>query len=246
MGRAHGAGDAVRAFHDLRAAGFDNISVDLMAAWPGQSLVSVEENLRRALELEPEHLSVYLLEVKEGTRLARRIEAGEVEPPDDDLAAEMYERFCALAEAAGCEQYEISNFARPGRRCRHNLKYWSDEVFLAAGAGAHGMTGRVRYENRELLTDYQARVLAGLLPRSVVTELTPQARFKDALIMGMRLVEGVDLEALAARYGVDARRYVLESAGDLVGAGLIRLEDSRCVLSPRGRLLSNQVFSRWV
>lgn len=246
MARPHSAQDALAAFEDLREVGFDNVSVDLIAGFPGQTRRSVQHTVERALALRPEHVSVYLLEVKAGTPLARAIESGSVPQPDDDLIADMYEDICAEAAASGYEQYEIANFALPGHASRHNLKYWQDQVFLGVGAAAHGMTGRHRYANREDLADYEQAVHAGMLPLAQVAALTAETRFKDALIMGLRLVAGVDLDVLGSSYGVDARAYVLETIGDLSDADLYVLDGTRLRLTDKGRLLSNVVFARWV
>jgi oxygen-independent coproporphyrinogen-3 oxidase len=246
MGRLHSAKDAIRAFEDLRAAGFDNVSVDLIAGYPGQSPDSIRTTLERVVELGPDHLSVYLLELKEGTELDKQIRRGDVPPIDEDLAADMYEEFCSCASTAGYVQYEISNFAGQGKVCRHNLKYWQDEIYLGFGAGAHGMTGRTRYANIEDLAEYKNSVKSGRLPLASLTQMRPETRFKDALIMGLRLVEGLNLSVLGERYGVEARSFVLETIGDLLEAGLLALNGDRVSLTPRGRLLSNIVFSRWI
>lgn len=246
MGRLHNSKEAVKSFEDLRAAGFDNISLDLIAGFPGQSRESVRASLTRAIEFGPEHLSVYLLEVKSGTTLEGMIRAGTIASPDEDLAADLYEDIRELAQKAGFEHYEISNFALPGRHARHNIKYWRDELFLGLGMGAHGMTGRHRYANVENLSDYEAALAKGNRPFASLETLTPDVRFKDALIMGLRLVKGVDLDLLGTRYRVDALAFVRETAGDLGDAGLFVLESGVLSFSDRGRLLSNTVFSRWV
>jgi len=246
MGRGHTAEDALEAFEDLRAAGFENVSVDLIGGFPGQDVASLGATLQRVIELRPEHISIYLLEVKEQTRLAEQVSRRQLAPPDDDLAAEMYENFCEMVTAAGYDHYEISNFAMSGRCSRHNLKYWTDALYLGLGAGAHGMIGRNRYANVDDLVEYQQMIQRGLLPFASLTELPPETRFKDALIMGLRLVEGVELAALGSRYGVDAEAFVRETVGDLVAQGLVALEQGRVMLTARGRLLSNVVFSRWV
>lgn len=246
MGRTHTAGEALAAFANLRAAGFDNVSVDLIAGLPGQTLQSVTTTVRSIIELRPEHLSIYLLEVKEGSRLARRIACGEVDSPDDDLAACMYEEICGLAAALGYEQYEIANFSVPGRASRHNLKYWQDCDYLGFGAGAHGLISSTRYANYEQLEDYQQAVERGKLPRATATKLSAETRFKDALIMGLRLVQGIDPAVLGTRYGVDVHSFVRIAAGDLEEAGLLVIGSDRIALTPKGRLLSNMVFSRFV
>jgi oxygen-independent coproporphyrinogen-3 oxidase len=246
MGRLHTSKEALRSFEDLRAAGFDNISLDLIAGFPGQSCESIRTSLTRAIELEPEHLSVYLLEVKSGTPLEGMIRDSTIPSPDEDLSADMYEDIRELAQKAGFDHYEISNFALPGRHALHNMKYWRDEVFLGLGMGAHGMTGRHRYANSENLSDYETALARRIRPFGSVETLTPDVRFKDALIMGLRLVKGVDLALLGTRYGVDALAFVRETAGDLEDAGLLVTSGKILALTDRGRLLSNMVFSRWV
>jgi len=246
MGRSHTAGDALRAFETLRVAGFEDISVDLIAGYPGQSPSSLGATLQRVIEFRPEHISIYLLELKEHTRLAEQVQRGQAPSVDDDLAADMYENFCQTVTFAGYEHYEISNFAIPGHCSRHNLKYWSDALYVGLGVGAHGMTGRTRYANAEHLARYEQMLQRGEFPFASVEELTPETRFKDALIMGLRLVEGVDLAVLGSRYGLDATAFVRQTVGDLVVEGLVALEQNRVMLTSRGRLLSNVVFSRWV
>jgi putative oxygen-independent coproporphyrinogen III oxidase len=246
MGRRHTSKQAVASFEDLRAAGFDNVSVDLIAGFPGQSRESLRASLSQALKLGPEHLSVYLLEVKTGTPLDQMIRAGTIAGPDEDLAADMYEDIREFALKAGFEHYEISNFALPGRHARHNMKYWQDELFLGLGAAAHGMTGQHRYANFDNQVDYEAALDRGNRPFAALDRLTPEVRFKDALIMGLRLVNGVDLAVLGRRYEVDAAAFVRETTGDLEDAGLLTFNGTRVSLTDRGRLLSNTVFSRWV
>ena len=246
MSRPHTVQDALDAFDDLRDAGFENVSVDLIAGFPGQTREFVARSVREALSLEPEHLSVYLLEVKPGTILAANIQAQTVPEPDEDLIADLYEDICSAAAGRGYEQYEIANFCLPGHASLHNLKYWQDRVFLGVGAAAHGMTGRHRYANTGDLHEYEQAVSQPLLPCAHMQELTPETRFKDALIMGLRLVKGLDLDVLGCAYRVDARAYVEETIGDLSEAGLFVIQGSTLRLTDRGRLLSNVVFARWV
>jgi putative oxygen-independent coproporphyrinogen III oxidase len=246
MGRLHAAKEAVGTYQDLRHAGFDNISIDLIAGFPGQSRKSLQDTLESVRELNPEHLSVYLLELKSGTKLDLMIREGQNPPLDDDLSADLYEDICAFAEKAGYQHYEISNFARDGRFAVHNLKYWQDRIYVGVGPGAHGMTGRHRYANAEDLEEYRRAIQEDRLPLSSLSELTPAIRFKDALIMGLRLVKGLDLDLLGGRYQVDARSFVDETIGDLQSAELFVLDENKLVLTPKGRLLSNVIFSRWV
>lgn len=246
MGRLHKANQAITTYQDIRHAGFENISVDLIAGFSGQSRKSLRDSLEKTVELQPEHLSIYLLELKSGTKLVSMIRDGQMPPLDDDLSADLYEDICLFTEKAGYQHYEISNFARNGRFALHNLKYWQDQLYIGFGLGAHGMTGRGRYANLENLEDYEQAIEEDRLPLLSLTEMTPITRFKDALIMGLRLVKGIDLDLLGKRYQVDARAFVMETIGDLQPAGLFVLAGDTLVLSRRGRLLSNVVFSRWV
>ncbi|HTY26225.1 MAG TPA: radical SAM family heme chaperone HemW [Desulfomonilaceae bacterium] len=246
MGRRHNASDALIVFEDARVAGFDNISIDLIAGFPGQSMASLRRSLETALDLNPEHLSIYLLEVKEGTELQSRIREGRIQAPDDDLAASLYEYICETVKRAGYEHYEISNFARHGYFSRHNLKYWQDATYIGLGAAAHGMIGRHRYSNVQDLDRYGQLLAEGQLPFHSFTELTPENRFRDALIMGARLVQGVDLQLLGNRYNIDVETFVRGTVGDLEDSGLFTMDGGRLALTPRGRLLSNVIFARWV
>ena len=246
MGRSHTAEEALAAFRLLRSVGFENISVDIMAGFPGQSRTSLLRTTEDLLTLQPEHLSVYLLEVKPGTALEQRLQRGETLAAADDATAEMYEDVCRLAEAAGYEQYEIANFARKDKYSRHNLKYWTDRRYVGVGPGACGMTGRQRYTNVPDIEDYCSALAGSRLPRETVEELSAAVRFRDALIMGLRLVRGIDLKELSTRYGVDAAGYVNETIGDLEAAGLFEINGDRLALTSRGRLLSNTIFCRWV
>ncbi len=246
MGRLHDSAQAISAYLDMRRAGFDNVSIDLIAGFPGQTVDSVCHSLKLILGLRPEHLSAYLLEVKDGTRLAEMIESKQFSTPDDDVVADMYDAICVMTLQAGYEHYEISNFALPGRFSGHNMKYWTDRVYLGFGPGAHGMTGHQRYANLEDLDLYERALSNGSLPVLMVSEIVPEVRFKDAMIMGLRLVNGIDMDIMSDCYGVDVKDFVLQTIGDLQPAGLCEIKGNMLSLTPRGRLLSNVVFSRWV
>jgi len=241
-GRDHDAQAARRAVQAARQAGFDNLSLDLIAGLPGQTLTDWRTNLLEALALEPEHLSLYLLEVKAGTTLSRQLAAGRLPPLDDDLAAEMYLLTLELLGGAGFEAYEISNFARPGYRARHNLKYWTDLPYAAFGIGAHGYDGLERYWNTDRLEDYFTAVDDRHHAVVARTRRTPHERWHEALMLGLRLDGGVDLARLRARYGIDLWHDYAATLQELQAAGLLTVTDGRIRLTPRGRLLSNEVF----
>ena len=162
MGRIHSPEDVERAFGAARAAGFENINLDFIYALPGQTLESWIATLERALALEPDHLSLYSLIVEEHTPLHRWVSEGKVAPPDDDLAADMYEHARQRLREAGYAHYEISNWARPGRECAHNLTYWRNLPYIGLGAGAHSWYAGRRFVEAKSLREYTERVNAAI------------------------------------------------------------------------------------
>jgi len=248
LGRTHTADDARRTFETLRESGFDNVSFDLIAGLPRQTLTAWERNLSEALALAPEHLSLYLLEVHEATPLAPQIREGRAPAPDADLAAKMYKLMCARTREAGYEQYEISNFCRAGRESRHNMKYWTGAPYYGFGCSAHSFDGRAsRWSNER-----DARAYVGLIKESgsaVVerTELDARERSAEALFLGLRLLSrGVDLAEHRALFRRDVRADYAEDLARFDDAGLIRIEGDVLRLTPEGALLSNEVFSAFV
>jgi oxygen-independent coproporphyrinogen-3 oxidase len=250
LSRTHLADDALRTVDQLRESGFSNISLDLIAGLPGQTVAGWRFNLKQALGVRPEHLSLYLLEVKEGTRLFGEIKRGMQPRPDDDVAAEMYRTIREEADAAGYDHYEISNFAlgknSSAYRSKHNMKYWTDAPFYGMGCGAHSYDGRFRWFNILKTESYVESVNArgsAVAERRILSE---KERAADALFMGLRLLEGVDLEAFASQYAID----VLDSYGDelrrVLEAGLVEVANGRLRLTPAGLPLSNEVFMAFV
>src|SRR5689334_9519042 len=192
LGRSHTAADARRTFHDLRAAGLTNISFDLIAGLPGQTLARWQQNVDEALELRPEHLSFYLLEVHSGTPLAQHIARGLQPQPDEDLAAVMYESMLERAVAAGYEHYEISNLCLPGFQSRHNTKYWTGEAYFGFGCSAHSYDGQMRrWSNEREVVKYVERVEAGSSPIVEEQILTVSDIRAESLFLGLRLMRGV-------------------------------------------------------
>ncbi len=191
LGRVHGTEDSRKTFAAARQAGFDNISVDLIFNVPGQSLDQWQADLERVLELESEHVSAYSLTVEAGTGLARAVDAGEVIMPAEETDYRMFTAVRELLLAGGYSAYEVSNFAREGRVCRHNLHYWRIEPYLGLGPAAHGFDGRRRYWNVRDLDEYLRRVAAGESPRSGSENLTAEQLANERLAFGLRLAEGV-------------------------------------------------------
>lgn len=248
LGRVHTADDARRTLRDLREAGFQNVSFDLIAGLPGQTLENWSRNLEEALALAPEHLSLYLLEVHEGTPLADQIRRGFWPAPDADLAAEMYELLAARTRECGYEQYEISNFARPRKESRHNMKYWTGAPFYGFGPSAHSFDGSARRWSNER----DARAYVELIERKgsavvEVTELDEREASAEALFLGLRLLgRGVDLGEHRARFRFDVRERYAEDLRRFREAGLVSLDGDVLRLTPAGALLSNEVFAAFV
>jgi oxygen-independent coproporphyrinogen III oxidase len=255
LSRTHTATEARRAVAALRDAGFANLSLDLIAGLPGQSLADWRFNLQEALRLDPDHLSLYLLEVKEGTQLYAQLKRGQRPRPDDDAAAEMYRMISAATRRAGYEQYEISNFARlepearegpagaPSRfRSQHNLKYWQGAAFYGMGCGAHSYDTRARWVNILKTENYIAAVERTGQAIAERHDLGNDDRAVEALFMGLRLSEGVAFAPFRDEYGMDVLARYGDELPRLCDAGLIHLSDERIMLTDKGRLLSNEVF----
>ncbi len=246
LGRLHDAARARQAFRWARQAGFDNISLDLMMWLPGQSPGEWLESVEALVGLEPDHASLYLLELYPHAPLREEMARARLALASDDEAAEMYLAAMARLEAAGLDQYEISNLARPGRRSRHNLKYWTDGEWLGFGSGAASTSGGVRWKNVSDTEDYLRRAARGVDVVSEREVLPPAARLGEAIFMGLRLRDGIDLDAVAGRYGVDVWRRYGDALGPYREAGLLERDGSRLRLTRAGLLLSHEVMALFV
>ena len=233
----------------LREAGISNINVDLIAGLPHQTRESWEQSLNDLIATGVPHASVYMLEVDEDSRLGRELIAGGQKyhahfVPDDDLTAEFYETACERLNAAGIAQYEISNFARAGFESRHNLKYWTRRPYMGFGVDAHSMlhsdADAVRFSNPDALEKYVARALGD---RNVVSS---ESALQEAFFLGLRLNRGIDLVEIAKKVGEDAVSGYSEALDELAQAGLIEREGAVVRLTERGRMISNEVFEKFV
>jgi oxygen-independent coproporphyrinogen-3 oxidase len=248
LSRTHTAAEARDTLRALGEAGFDNISLDLIAGLPEQTLADWEFNLDQALQARPAHLSLYLLEVKEGTQLYAQLKRGHRARPDDDLAAEMYRMLSAAARDAGYEHYEISNFAlrdetSPGRlRSLHNMKYWTGASFYGMGCGAHSYDGRARWVNLLQTEKYIEAVNSNGHATGERFELTDESRGTEALFMGLRLLDGIRLDEFHREYGLDVAAQYRGELARLEEAGLVEFNGNNLKLTARGLLLSNEVF----
>lgn len=244
LGRTHDALDVDLTFQQLRDAGVENINFDLIAGLPAQTLEGWKRNLHRALELRPEHLSLYLLDVHEGTPLADQIKRGMRPKPDEDLAGEMYATMIATVSAAGYEHYEISNFCLPGFASRHNSKYWTGEPYYGFGNSAHSYDGaKLRWANQRDVSKYVELIERRESPVIERTELSEEDVRSEAIFLGMRMMRGIKLQNFRARFGMDLREQGNGELDRLRDAGLIELDSEVLKLTSRGALLSNEVFA---
>ncbi len=228
--RNHPPEAARKAFEAGRRAGFDAINMDLIYGANVESIESWEATLAEALSLRPDHLSCYALTVEPATPLGRKVAAGEVPPPNLDVQAEMYDVACGMLREAGYEHYEISNWALPGHRSRHNLGYWQGRPYLGLGAGAHSHRGARRWWNVRPPAQYIQAVVSGTPAVGGEEILSGEDRALEGLLLGLRVADGMPLELLDRA-----------QAEGLVGEGLARREGSRLALTDRGMLLANEV-----
>lgn len=246
IGRTHSAAQAVAAVAMAREAGFGNINLDLIYGLPGQRLNDWHETLAAALGLGPEHLALYELSVEPGTPFARREARGELVLPDDELMAEMEIMAHELLAAHGYHRYEISNYARPGFQCQHNLNYWHNGPYLGLGAGAVSSFDGLRLTNCDDPEAYQARINSGHPAFREGEALGQAASFRESVIMGLRLLEGVRRHELLARYGLDPVRYYGETLTRFREQGLVAMDAERVWLTDKALPVAHQVLAALV
>jgi putative oxygen-independent coproporphyrinogen III oxidase len=249
VGRLHTRTTVLDDISRLRAAGIVNINIDLIAGLPHQTEASWQTSLDQTIAADVPHVSVYMLEVDEDSRLGRELIAGGTRyhahfVPDEDSVAAFYEQACARLDAAGIAQYEISNFARPGMESKHNLKYWTRQPYLGFGLDAHSMLeapdGAIRFSTPDSLEEFMA---GAPLQRSPVSS---RDALEETFFLGLRLTRGVDLKAVSVRLGLDAEGAFGETIRELESSGMLKREGDALRLTPAGRLLSNEVFERFI
>jgi oxygen-independent coproporphyrinogen-3 oxidase len=252
VGRLHTRTNVLDDIAHLRAAGISNIGLDLIAGLPHQTAETWSFSLEETISSGVSHVSIYMLEVDEDSRLGRELIAGGTRyhahfVPDEDLIADLYETARERLQAAGVGQYEISNFAHPGHESKHNLKYWTRQPYLGFGVDAHSMLPSlheriegVRFSTADSLEQY----VAGAPVKE--TPIDRRASLEETLFLGLRLNRGVDVRAVAAAFGDQAPADFFTTTADLVEAGLLEHQGELIRLTARGRLLSNEVFERFI
>ncbi len=263
--RIHDPNDVLEAVRWARKAGFENLNLDLIYGLPAQTLSRWQETLRRATGLSPEHISLYALTIEQGTLFGRWVARGLMPVPDPDLAADMYEWASDYLAGQGYEQYEISNWSKPGYQCRHNLQYWRNQPYLGFGAGAHGCANGLRIANIMPIKAYIEHLSSNIFPSDLKfpispatttrVKLTPYIEMQETMLLGLRLTqEGVAPLNFHARFGQDLMVVFRKEVDELIDLGLLEgvrtsvaTRNSEVLrLTCRGRLLGNQVFMRFV
>ena len=246
LDRLHSAADARCALVWARRAGFMDLNLDLMFGLPGQSLPAWERSLHEAITFVPTHISVYGLTIEERTPFYRRQQRGELTLPNEDVQVAMFECADQVLTTAGYTHYEISNYAMPGWRSRHNLHYWQHGEYLGFGAGAHAYLHDYRRENERLPGRYIRAIVAGGSAAGVPEFIDRIRRIHEGLMVGLRLREGIDLGAFARAYGVHLATAYAEPINELLESGHLQLSDGRLRLTDRGRLVTDAVLDRLV
>jgi len=244
LGRIHTAAEARDAVQHARGSGIDNLSIDLIYGLPGQTLSDWQQTLGEAITMRPDHLSLYSLTLEEETPMWKAIiKEGSLPELDPDVSADHYELAEDLLSAQGYRHYEISNWALAGRECRHNLTYWRNLSYLGVGVGAHSCLDGHRIANTKNLDKY----LADPSPAPEMDEeIGPELELAETVILGLRLCKGIDLDDIHRRFGIDIMDHYSQQVGEVVDAGLLEQVGRRLILTRRGRLLSNEVFWRFL
>lgn len=254
-GRMHRRSDVGRATEILREVGFDNISMDLIIGLPHQTRESWDQSVSEVLDLCPEHISIYMLEVDEGSHLGKESLAGGSRYsapaiPSDDTQAEFYDSACARLASSGYDHYEISNWALPGHRSRHNLKYWQREPYLGLGAGAHSFDGKTRWANVHDSAQYVAMIEQGISPHEQIEPVTPEQAVEEEFFLGLRQLDGIDLVRIERDYAAPSangsgERFaaIRRQIDSLRGQRLLDLQDNRLRLSPKHLTISSSILA---
>ena len=240
--RRHNAEEAAQAVTRLRRAGIGNISIDLMFGFPGETMLDWLADVDRAISLAPEHISAYSLMYEEGTALQRMLEQGMIKEIDEELSLAMYDALTDRLARAGYEHYEISNFARPGFRSRHNSSYWHQEPYIGLGAAAHSFDLRSRQWNTADIEAYISAIEKGRIPMER-EPLDARTTYNDIVTTALRTSDGIPLERLTARLGAAFTEYLTKEAAPYIARGLMEQRGGNLRLTRRGIYISDAVMS---
>lgn len=245
IGRSHLEKDIYENIDRLKLAGFDNISIDLIYALPGQTMEQVKDNVAKAIGLDIPHMSLYSLILENHTVFMNRMRRGKLPLPKEELEAEMFEYIIAELEKSGFEHYEISNFSKPGFESRHNLMYWDNAEYYGIGAGASGYVNGVRYKNHGPIRHYLSAVEEG---NARITEehLSQKEQMEEEMFLGLRKRSGVSMARFEEKFGRSFDGLYGEIVRDLVQQGLMQIEGDRVRMTKRGLFLGDTVAERFI
>lgn len=243
LGRIHTAGVVRESVQRLKEVGFDNFNLDLMFGIPTQTLSDVEETLREILELKPTHISAYSLKLEEGTVLDKAVTSGELAELDEEVDREMYHLIVQRLAEAGLDQYEISNFAKPGCASKHNLVYWRNQPYVGLGVAAHGCLQGRREAAYVDIESWEKDIASGQLPIDQTADIDRTEEMFETVMLGLRLNEGLGREAFQSRYGKDVLDIYADALTPHIENGLVIVAPDRIYLTEQGFDLSNQVFA---
>jgi oxygen-independent coproporphyrinogen-3 oxidase len=246
LGRLHDRDAVYQSWELARKAGFDSINLDLMFGLPQQTLEALKRTLDALLALGPEHVSAYALKVEEGTPFYTWHSRGQLILPPEEEETEMYQMVIDAFTGAGYEMYEISNFAKPGHRSRHNQVYWRNEPYMAAGSGAHGYVGGVRYINQKNVPEYVETTLKGVRPVVETEVIDERMQQEDTMILGLRMMEGVTFARFRERHGVEMLDVFGEVISRFENMGLLTVDAHGVRLTDRGVFLANEVYAAFL
>ncbi|MBI5074709.1 MAG: radical SAM family heme chaperone HemW [Nitrospirae bacterium] len=237
LGRIHDADEAIRSAEMISAAGIENFSLDLIYGIPGQNMQTWKHTLQQAVALSPKHISAYELTPEPGTQLKRFIEAGDLKMPDEETILEMSDLTIDMLAQAGYEQYEISNYARPGYRCTHNMNYWDRGDYIGIGAGAHGFIRGFRTSNTRDIKDYIGKLQLDIIPEIEKTEISCEDALREFIFLGLRKAEGIRLSDAA-----DLELKLHDAGADMVRDGFAAITKTHFRLTGKGRYIANTLI----
>ena len=248
LGRLHSTQDSKEAIRAARAAGFTNLNLDLIYGIPGQTTDDWTANLCQAMVADTEHLSLYLLQLEPHTPMGRWVDEGKLFMLEEEQEYQLYQISREFLSHHGYQQYEISNFARPGKECRHNLHYWHSAEYIGLGAGAVSFINRIRQQNAQLDSylqtsdDYQPNFWQG----EILESMSERQRWIDAVVMGLRTTQGINMDDFKRRFGVDLHQEYAQVINELMAGGFIIIKDGYLRLAPSAYFISNQVLCRFM
>jgi len=245
LGRGHSPADIEAAVELYRNVGIENVGLDLIYSLPGQTVYGWTENIRRALSIGVGHLSIYDLSVDEGTPIYDDFASGRLSKPPDEIQSKMYLEAVSMLESNGLRKYEISNFARPGKECLHNLNYWNSGDYIGLGAGAHSHIAGTRWENTVNISGYIEKIRSGLEPVLYRRTLSDRERASEYVMLALRTARGVRVGEVRERFGDEYADMLIEKAKEMEQTGLVELINGEISLTLGGTLVSNPVTAEF-